>query len=79
MSTDQRRVPLRIVNHVGEQPTLFLPPLERATTHREHRNRIRTYLKFRMFDHEERALLVQWLKEQQRYNLRLSQLAIMPM
>jgi TnpA family transposase len=81
MSTDQRRVPLRIVNHVGEQlgfqPTLFLPPVQRATTHKEHRNRIRAYLKFRTFDQAERVLLVQWLKEQQRYDLRRSQLANM--
>jgi hypothetical protein len=79
MAPDQTAVPLRIVNHLGEQlgfqPTLFLPALERRATLQEHHNRIRSYLKFRAFDQSERQALVSWLKEQVRHDLRRSQLS----
>ena len=67
MSPEQGRVPLRVVNYLGEQlgfqPTLFLPPLQREATWLEHRKHIRAYLEFKPFDRKERAALEAWLKQ----------------
>lgn len=78
MSSHQTKVPLRILNYVGEQlgfqPTLFLPPVKRPSTLSDQRDRIRSYLQFRPFSSSERERLVTWLKQQERYDLRRSQL-----
>lgn len=64
-ASDEDRIPVRILNHVGGQidapPTLFVAAPARAATDTEHTSRIRAHLGFQTFDENAQKPLTEWL------------------
>jgi hypothetical protein len=65
LGDDYSVVPVRIVNHIGQQlglpPVLFVAPPAREATDLEHERRLREYLGFTTFGAEEREDLKRYL------------------
>lgn len=79
LGDDYGVVPIRIMNHVGQQlglpPVLFVSPPSREATDLEHERRIREHLRFTPFDEHARTILERWLNAQAARGLLAEELA----